>query len=320
MTRLHGSGPAVPDIAQLKQAGDFASLIRFLDSPDTSLRWRTAEILGTCGEKAVLPLIGALRSRSVPVRLGAIEALGMIQDPRAIPVLTAIPARDRSTEVRWAAVIALGEIGSPAAVPFLVTMLRDPDRYVRYGAAIALGRLGWEPENDDNTAYLLIARQDWQSVRNLGAGALPAIQDLLRDDNPEFRAAVVSILGQIGDPRAQTSCRKALKDKNPVVRWRAVLAAMNCGLASCDLPLMVAGRERTGPDPAAAALLNFLFLGIGYNYMGKWWGFPVFMTYTSVLILAQLAMGPFIPYLIAYPVSAVLGVHTYYLAERMSDL
>jgi len=94
---------------------------------------------------------------------------------------------------------------------------------------------------------------------------------------------------------------------------------MNCGLASHDLPLMVAGRERTGPDPAAAALLNFLFLGIGYNYLGKWWGFPVFMTYMSVLVLAQLAMGPFLPYLIAYPLTALFGIHTYYLAERMSD-
>jgi hypothetical protein len=39
-----------------------------------------------------------------------------------------------------------------------------------------------------------------------------------------------------------------------------------------------------------------------------------------VLVLAQLALGPFLPYLIAYPVTAILGVHTYYLAERMSDL
>jgi hypothetical protein len=43
------------------------------------------------------------------------------------------------------------------------------------------------------------------------------------------------------------------------------------------------------------------------------------MTYMSVLVLAQLAMGPFLPYLIAYPLTALAGIHTYYLAERMSD-
>jgi hypothetical protein len=82
---------------------------------------------------------------------------------------------------------------------------------------------------------------------------------------------------------------------------------------------MLAGRERTGPNPAAAALLNFLFLGLGYNYLGKWWGFPVFMTYMSIIVLSQLAVGPFLPYLIAYPVTAVLAVHTYYLAQGMPD-
>ena len=180
---------------------------------------------------------------------------------------------------------------------------------------------GWAGRrlNEADTVYMLIARQDWDTVRHLGAAALPPLWDLLRDNDPKTRATIISVLGQIGDRQAQAACQKALKDRDPHVRWKAVLASMNCGLASHDLPLMVAGRERTGPDPAAAALLNFLFLGIGYNYLGKWWGFPVFMTYMSVLVLAQLAMGPFLPYLIAYPLTALFGIHTYYLAERMSD-
>jgi hypothetical protein len=31
-------------------------------------------------------------------------------------------------------------------------------------------------------------------------------------------------------------------------------------------------------------------------------------------------MGPFLPYLIAYPITAVIGIRTYYQAARMSDL
>jgi len=320
MTRLHGFGSAIPDIDGLKQAGDIPALIRLLTSTDLSVRWHAAEALGTCGKAAVPLLLVALQSRFVPVRLGAIEVLGTIRDIRAVSPLLAVIDCDASLEIRWAAVLALGEIGSPDAVPFLVPLLRDPNRYLRFGAATALARLGWQPQNNTDTAYHLIARQDWEAVRRLGAAALPQLQDLLRDNDPNSRAVIVSLLGQIGDPQAQVACQKALKDRDPRVRWRAVLAAMNCGLASHNLPLMVAGRERTGPDPAAAALLNFLFLGIGYNYIGKWWGFPVFMTYMSVLVLAQLAMGPFVPYLIAYPLTALCGIHTYYLAERMSDL
>jgi HEAT repeat protein len=320
MTCLYGFGSTVPDIGRLKDAGDIPVLIHLLNNTDPSVRWRAAEALGTCGENAVPQLLAALQSRPVSLRLGVIEALGAIRDLRAVSPLLVVIAHDESLEVRWAAVLALGEIGSPDAIPFVVPLLRDPNRYLRFGAVTALDRLGWQPQNDADTAYQLIARQDWEAVRRLGAAALPPLWDLLRDNDPKSRAVIVSLLGQIGNPQAQVACQKALKDRDPGVRWRAVLAAMNCGLVSHNLPLMVAGRERTGPDPAAAALLNFLFLGIGYNYIGKWWGFPIFMTYMSVLVLAQLAMGPFLPYLIAYPITALFGIHTYYLAERMSDL
>jgi HEAT repeat protein len=320
MTRHYGSGSRIPDIGQLKEAGDIPSLILLLNSTDPRVQWQAAEALASCGERAVPLLLAALKSPVVPVRLGAIEALGMIRDPRASPPLIAVLGHDRSLEVRWAAVLALGEIGSPDAVPSVVLYLRDPDRYIRYGAASTLGRLGWQPENDAERASLLIAQQDWDSVRRLGPAAVPHLLQIFRDNDPATRETIASILGQIGDRQAQTLCQAALRDRDPHVRWKAVLSSMNCGLATHDLPIMVAGRERTGPDPAAAALLNFLFLGIGYNYIGKWWGFPVFMAYMSVLVLAQLAMGPFLPYLIAYPVTAVFGIHTYYLAERMSDL
>jgi HEAT repeat protein len=320
MTPFHGSGSSAPDIGRLKQAGDIPTLIDLLNSPDPHIQWHAAEALGTCGEKAVTLLLLALQSYAVPVRLGAIEALGAIRDLKAVNPILAVINRDTSLEVRWAAILALGEIGSPDAVPSLVTLLRDPNRWLRYGAATALCRLGWQPENEADRVCLLIAQQDWESVKRLGAAATPQLREIFRDKDPATRETITSVLRQTGDRDAQALCRTALKDKNPRVRWKAVLASMNCGLASHDLPIMVAARERTGPNPAAAALLNFLFLGIGYNYLGKWWGFPVFMTYMSVLVLAQLALGPFLPYLIAYPLTAVLGIHTYYLAERMSDL
>jgi HEAT repeat protein len=320
LTRNDGSGHTAHDIARLKEAGDIPSLIHLLKSADPRVQWQAAEALGTCGERAVPPLLAALKSRSVPVRLGAVEALGMIRDTRAVSPIIGLLGHDRSLEVRWAAVLALGHIGSLEAIPAVVSCLRDPYRYVRFGAATALEKLGWRPESEADTVYMLIARQDWEAVRHLGTAATPYLMEIFRDRDPATRSAIVSVLGQIGDGHTHALCQDALKDRDPHVRWRAVLASMDCGLASHDLPLMVAARERTGPNPAAAALLNFLFLGIGYNYIGKWWGFPVFMTYMSVLVLAQLAIGPFLPYLITYPLTAIAGIHTYYLAERMSDL
>lgn len=165
----------------------------------------------------------------------------------------------------------------------------------------------------------MIAIEDWDSVQDYGAAATLPLMEIFRNKDPSTRSAIVSILGEIGDTHSKTACPTALRDRDPSVRWKAVLASMNCGVASNQLPLMLAGRERTGPNPLAAALLNFLFLGIGYNYLGRWWGFPVFMAYMSVIVLAQLAIGPFVPYLIAYPFTAMVAVHTYYLARRMPD-
>lgn len=320
MTRENDPGPSPPEGVERLAERTITSLIRNLGSPDLQVQWRAAEALGRCGVEAVPQLMQALASPAAPVRLGALEALGTIRDSRAADRVVALLGRDPSLEVRWAAALTLGEIGSPETIPALHPFLRDPNRYIRHGAAAALCRMGWRPENAADTAYLLIARQDWEGVRNLGVAALPPLWDLLRDDDPATRAVIVMLIGRNGGHEAQAACQGALRDRDPRVRWRAVLAAMDCGVASHDLPLMVAARERTGPDPAAAAILNFLFLGIGYNYIGKWWGFPVFMAYMSVLVLAQLAMGPFLPYLIAYPLTALAGIHTYYAAERMSDL
>jgi len=273
---------------------------------------------------AVPPLIRAARSPSALVRIGAIEALAAIRDPRALDSLTRIARRDRLLEVRWAAVLALGELGVPEAVPVLVPLLRDASPYLRYGAATALDRAGWQPGDIGDQVYLMIGRQDWTGIRKYGTDALLPLRDLLRDADEKSREEIVSVLREIGDPQACGSCRNALKDRNPRVRWKAVLAAIDCGLASHEIPLTVAGRERTGPDPVAAAVLNFLFLGIGYNYIGKWWGFPVFITYMFIIFLAQfifaeLSYPPVLALVIAYPVTALLGIHTYYLAERMSD-
>jgi hypothetical protein len=319
MTLLGLSESSIADIDRLQQAGNIPVLIRLLGHKDPTIQWHAADALGTCGCTATPLLSEALYSTNGIIRLGAIEALSVIKDVRAEKPLIRVLHHDPMTEVRWAAALALGEIGSTEAIPALVLLLRDDKRYLRYGAASALAKLDWHPEDETDRIYQLIAFQDWDSVRMLGAAATLPLMDIFRDNDPVTRSTIVSILGDTGDTHSRTACPTALRDRDPSVRWKAVLASMNCGVKSNKLPLMLAGRERAGPNPLAAAILNFLFLGLGYNYLGRWWGFPVFMAYMSIIVLAQLAAGPFLPYLFAYPVTAVLAVHTYYLAQRMPD-
>lgn len=308
------------DSSEIIRARDVPALIRLLDNPNAAIREQARDALSSPDLDATLLLVSSLMSPSAHTRLGAVEVLAVIRDGRSTRPLEQLLLREKYIELRYAAVLALGRIGSPGSIPVLLPLLRDTDKYIRNGAATALADLGWEPSSEPDRLAYQIAVPDWDAVRLAGTAAIGPLRAVFYDTDPVIRAGIASLLGEIGAREGGPACQIGLKDRDPRVRWAAVLAAMNCGLSPSWLPPFVAARERTGPNPYAAALLNFLFLGIGYNYIGKWWGFPVFMTYMSLLVLAQLAIGPFLPYLIAYPVTAVFGLHTFYLARGMSDL
>jgi HEAT repeat protein len=309
-----------PDIEALKAARDIKGLIRLLGHRNFDLQWRSADALGSLGPVATLPLITALNNGKTAVRLGAIEALGAIRDPRSLKPLTLLLEHDQNVEVRWVAAIALGSLGSPDAINPLTRALRDPERYVRYGAAQALKTLSWVPGNDTDRAYFFIALEDWTETARIGAEATGPLIETLRDRDTATRMQVVELLSGIGDPRAHQACELILRDPDSTVRWKATLAAKKCGVPITRLPRGLSKRPRAGQNPWAAAILNFLFIGLGYNYLGYWWGFLVFMSYTSILVLSQLELGPFVPYLIVYPVTALFAVQTFFIARKRQDI
>ncbi|MDD1699321.1 MAG: HEAT repeat domain-containing protein [Methanoregula sp.] len=319
MVHLDFFSSRMPDIETLQAAQDIKGLIRLLDHRNFDIQRRSADALGSLGAIATMPLLAVLNDRRLAIRLGAIEALGTIRDPRSYKPLIYMLDRDRNPEVRWVAAIALGNLGSPDAIDPLVRALKDPDRYVRYGAAQALQILSWVPKDDMDLAYYCIALQDWKRVAEVGAAATGPLIDILRDHNATTRGEIVDALGEIGDASSQRACELVLKDASSTVRWKAILAAKKCGVPVTHLPWGLSKRPRTGQNPWVAAILNFLFLGLGYNYLGYWWGFLVFMSYMSILVLSQLELGPFSPYLIVYPVTALFAVQTFFMAKRKGD-
>ncbi|HXX55625.1 MAG TPA: HEAT repeat domain-containing protein [Methanoregula sp.] len=307
------------DVGELQRAGDIAGLVRLLGARDDAVSREAVSALAGAGRPAVPDLIAALGSHHAVVRLGSAGALGTIGDPRAVPALARLLESDRVEEVRWQAAIAMGRIGSREALPVLIRGLRDRNRYVRLGSAEALTGIGWHPESPVEQADLLIALQDWEGVRALGPAAARSLREQVPENDPATKKHLLALLAGFGDRSSEGLLRECMKDPDHRLRWQAVSAGMDCGIAPEYLPRIVSRRTRDGPVPAAAALLNFLFLGIGYNYIGKWWGFPVFMSYTTLLVLAQLAVGPVIPYLVAYPITALFAIQTYFAARKMSD-
>jgi hypothetical protein len=154
----------------------------------------------------------------------------------------------------------------------------------------------------------------------MGAAATGPLIETLRDRDAATRMKVVELLSGIGDTASYRACELALKDPDSTVRWKATLAAKKCGVPITHLPRGLSKRPRAGQNPWGAAILNFLFLGEGYHYIGYWWGSLVFMSYASILALSQLELGPFIPYLIAYPVTALFAVQTFFIAKRKQEM
>jgi hypothetical protein len=309
-----------PDIRALTQARDIRGLIVSLDHGDFDVQWRAARALGTMGADATLPLINVLGYPDINTRLGAIEALGAIRDPRSTKVLAALLASHETSELRWAAALALGEIGDQTVTPALLSALKDDDRYVRYGAAKALEQVGWLAETDRDRAFYWIALQDWDAIKKLGTSATGPLNEMLKERHPAIRAQIVEILGSIGGTEAKKSCEQVLRDPDGDVRWRAVLSSRLCGVPTSHLPLQISKRQRTGPSAIGATLLNFFFLGIGYDYLGKWYGVMILETYMMLLTLAQLELGPFMPFLIFYPVTALFATQTYFMVKRESEM
>ncbi len=309
-----------PDIDSLERDRDTDSLIRLLTDPDPTLQWKAAEALGRMGEPAAKKLIERTHHPNKAFRIGAIEALADIREQQAVGKLADLLLTDESAEVRWASAIALGEIGDEEAIPVLAGSLRDPDKYVRYGASLALDQLGWIAPTTEEQAYHLAAAQRWDEILSIpGLPAGPFIHHL-NDADPTVRARSVEVLGRLGTPDAAAGCDSVLKDPSGEVRWQGILAFPGCGIPLMHLPRGLSRRRRTRKSPYIASFLNFFFLGLGYNYLGFWWGLLLFQVNVTAIVTLALFTGPVVPYLFSYVISVIAVVHTWYYVRGLPDL
>jgi hypothetical protein len=308
-----------PDVDTLMQQRNIPALIRALQSKDFDIQTRAAQALGTLGPDAMDELLIAVNTRHRDVRLGIIEALSVIKDSRAVPSLIRM-LHVESNEVRWVAAIALGEINDPETIPPLITALRDPDKYVRYGAAFALAKTGWKPETPDEKAWYFIGMQEWEAVQEIGAAAVPALSRILQDRDSSVRINAIGILGGIGDESAVPALIRALGDENSAVRWKAVLASSKCGIPALYLPRGLSKRPRVQKNPLIAGFLNFMLPGLGYGYLGKWWGVMIFQIDITITVWLFKYEGEGSTYGLLFPVYIILALHAWYLARKMPEL
>jgi hypothetical protein len=308
-----------PDVDTLRQQKDIPALIRALRYNDFEVQTSAAQALGSLGHEGINRLILALKDKDRDVRLGIIEALSGIRDPRAVPPLIEL-LNDTSSEVRWETTIALGEIGGPDVISPLKNALRDPDKYVRYGAASALLKTGWNPVSDEERAFYYVGMQEWQKVKDCGPAAISALSLVLQDQDSSVRIEAIEVLGLIGDKKAIPALMQSLRDGNADVRWKAVLASPKCGISIMHLPRGLSLRPRLRKNPVIAGFLNFMLPGLGYGYLGKWWGIMIFQIDITATVWLFKYQGEVSSYGLLFPVYLVLAFHAWYIAQKMPDL
>ncbi len=186
---------------------------------ETKAYQRAITALATMGEPAIGPLITLLSDDRVG--WGASQALARIGKPAVGPLICLLSTGDRLG--RSSAMNALGLIKDPRAIKPLVRALSDQERV---SAAIALGRIG-EPAVDELIDVLITGGLDEIGV---AAGLLGQIKSLravdpliaiLSDDRYYVRWMAARALGKIGARRALGPLRNLLVDRDETVRRAA---------------------------------------------------------------------------------------------------
>jgi hypothetical protein len=165
-----------------------------------------------------------------------------------------------------------------------------------------------------------VGLQEWQAVKECGPAAIGALSLVLQDQDSSVRIQAIEILGQIGDKKAIPALMQSLRDENADVRWKTVLASPKCGISVLHLPRGLSRRPRLKKNPLIAGFLNFMLPGLGYGYLGKWWGVMIFQIDITLTVWLFKYQGEVSSYGVLFPVYLVLAFHAWYIARKMPDL
>ena len=181
-------------------------------------------------ERTTALLISLLHDESSEVRRTAVESLGKIGDPAAVPSVLAL-VTDPLPVVRGAAAKALGRIGvsNGAVIDALSHSLEDSDDAVKQAAAMAIGEL--EPSSPYLKPIVSLVRVSDVHVKRAALRALmeadtghwvPLILPALDDPDVEVRQTAMAVLATSGNSEARTRIyRRFAQDSSAAVRAEA---------------------------------------------------------------------------------------------------
>jgi RNA polymerase sigma factor (sigma-70 family) len=208
------------------------TLQELLKGKDKELRkWAAVSLsgIGPEGKDAIPALIECLEDEDASLRGWAVGALGRMapESKSAIPALIKLLRSDAS---RSSAVDALNRFHE-LAVPVWREALKDRDDKIRAAAAESLALIGGAAKGANPDLIRALADKD-QEVRQragialvrVGAEAVPALVEALKDKDPVIRAGSAQVLGEMGSTVAASAVPalvKAMGDEDKRVREAA---------------------------------------------------------------------------------------------------
>ena len=151
------------------------------------------------------------------------------------------------------------------------------------------------------------------------ASVVPALTAILKDRDSTVRSTMVRILGETRDPAAVPALMRSLADESSSVRWQAVLSTQKCGVSFMHIPRGLSRRPKATKNPLIAGFMNFMLPGLGYGYLGKWWGVMIFQIDITATVWLYKVSGETNTFGILFPIYVLLAVHAWYLAKKMPE-
>lgn len=189
-------------LESMREFGDeiLQPAIELLSEPDLEVRAAALAVVGSFDDpRIVTGVVPLLEDPDWWLRVTAADTLGRLGDERAVQPL--VKALD-DEEARWAAVEALGRIGHPSALPVLGRLLQDPAPEIRIEVLLALRN--FSHPNILKTLQGVAAKDPDRFVRGR---ALEIAEEVAERDNTEIAeadklraAALQAQVGQ-GEPR-----------------------------------------------------------------------------------------------------------------------
>lgn len=257
LERMHDEVQSIltSQYATLSDAQRIDAVLRYLKSTEPVIRETGAKIVYDDvmnNRPATAAVRGQLRElisdSTAYVRIAAIKALQVINDPDALGPLLSQLSHEPDADAQIELAKSLSTLGDPRAVVELITLLKSPDQRVQLAAAKALRDLGAAARDQDSNLSHSIATALRQALRDAGDDAaaqtyrtaLVEAMVVLRDPSlrniyyrlldqrvqqpTSLRRAAVEALGELRDPKVADMLATALDDRDESVRMEALRA------------------------------------------------------------------------------------------------